>query len=129
MQSFALPKEMITVPKKELLGFHYIIDVQYCQNIEKTSIDAVLNDIIHATGLTELKRQSHEFTPVGYTAIVLLSESHLSVHTWPKFNSACFDLFTCNKSGLDTVAVENIILSHLGGKVKLQTVIRECKTN
>ena len=38
----------------------------------------------------------HEFPqPGGVTGMVLLSESHLTVHTWPEFGSAAFNLFCC----------------------------------
>ena len=124
--SFNLPKEMIVSPLKQKLGMHYIIDVQRCRNVDKMAIDSVLEGIIDAAGLTELKRQSHMFTPMGYTVVILLSESHLSVHTWPEFNAACFDLFTCSKSTMDTIAVQHVISSLIGGEINMRKIVREC---
>ena len=49
----------------------------------------------HAAGATVLNYQWHQFEPHGVTALVLLSESHLSIHTWPEKGSAAVDVFTC----------------------------------
>ena len=39
---------------------------------------------------------THKFNPHGVTAIVLIAESHLSVHTWPEHGYAALDIFTCS---------------------------------
>jgi S-adenosylmethionine decarboxylase len=39
----------------------------------------------------------HEFSPQGVTGVILLQESHFSVHTWPEFSYAALDLFTCGQ--------------------------------
>jgi len=38
----------------------------------------------------------HFFTPQGYTLVLVLEESHLSVHTWPEYCYASIDLYSCN---------------------------------
>jgi S-adenosylmethionine decarboxylase len=50
---------------------------------------------VRASGAHLLKTSEHVFSEGGFTAVMLLSESHASVHTYPEF-AACFvDLFTC----------------------------------
>ena len=49
----------------------------------------------HAAGATVLNYQWHQFEPHGVTMLVLLAESHLSIHTWPEKGSAAVDVFTC----------------------------------
>ena len=39
--------------------------------------------------------QIHQFSPQGVTGIVLLAESHISIHTWPERGEAAVDVFTC----------------------------------
>ena len=39
--------------------------------------------------------QIHKFEPQGLTGIVLLAESHISIHTWPERGEAAVDVFTC----------------------------------
>ena len=46
-------------------------------------------------GSTVLNHQWHQFEPHGVTCLVLLAESHLSIHTWPEKGSAAVDIFTC----------------------------------
>ncbi len=43
---------------------------------------------------------SHKFEPCGVTAIALLAESHISIHTWPEKNMAVCDVFTCGENNL-----------------------------
>ena len=42
--------------------------------------------------------QSHKFEPQGVTAVALLAESHISIHTWPELGFAVCDVFTCGKT-------------------------------
>ena len=44
---------------------------------------------------TLLGIQSHKFQPQGVTAVALLAESHISIHTWPENGMAICDVFTC----------------------------------
>ncbi|MCD4666725.1 adenosylmethionine decarboxylase [archaeon] len=44
---------------------------------------------------TVLGESSHEFQPQGYTMLVLLSESHATIHTYPEYNSLVFHLYSC----------------------------------
>lgn len=37
----------------------------------------------------------HEFNPFGISGMVIIAESHLSIHTWPEYNYAAVDIFTC----------------------------------
>jgi S-adenosylmethionine decarboxylase len=56
--------------------------------------EAVLSAAERANS-TLLKLQVHAFEPQGVTAIALLAESHLSIHTWPERGYAAVDIFTC----------------------------------
>jgi S-adenosylmethionine decarboxylase proenzyme len=59
----------------------------------------ILNALIKTCSqfnLSVLNIVQHEFTPYGYTAIILLAESHFSVHSYPESNEIYTDLFTCN---------------------------------
>ena len=58
-----------------------------------------LEEAARAAGATPLGERFHTFEPHGVSGVILLAESHISVHTWPELNYAAFDIFTC---GADT---------------------------
>ena len=45
----------------------------------------------------------HEFAPYGVTGVVLLAESHMSIHTWPEYRYAAVDVFTCGGEAWDAL--------------------------
>ena len=55
-----------------------------------------MRDCCSKAELNILNEDFFEFTPQGLTAVLILSESHLSCHTWPEYNRVCFDLFCCS---------------------------------
>ena len=51
---------------------------------------------------------SHEFEPQGVTALALLGESHMSIHTWPELGYAMVDVLTCGEKSTPADACEII---------------------
>lgn len=62
-----------------------------------------------ACGATVLSVQSRQFDPQGATVLVLLSESHLSIHTYPERGFAALDCYTCGESVDPEVAIEYMV--------------------
>jgi S-adenosylmethionine decarboxylase len=56
---------------------------------------AALKEAAERAGGNVLDVTSHKFTPQGVTALALLSESHISIHTWPEHGYSAVDVFTC----------------------------------
>ncbi|MDX1907017.1 MAG: adenosylmethionine decarboxylase [Bacteroidia bacterium] len=48
-----------------------------------------------AAGATVLGAHFHRFSPQGVTGVVVIQESHLTIHTWPEYGYAAVDIFTC----------------------------------
>lgn len=82
-----------------MLGKHAIIDLSGC-NSEIIRNSRLIHDILikaaEIANLTIIGIMDHRFTPEGYTAVLMLEESHLSIHTWPEYNYASIDLYSCN---------------------------------
>ncbi|SET69940.1 S-adenosylmethionine decarboxylase family protein [Hymenobacter actinosclerus] len=57
---------------------------------------AFFDEQITARGLTPVGAAYHAFDEGGFTAVVALTESHLSIHTWPEHGLATFDVFLSN---------------------------------
>jgi S-adenosylmethionine decarboxylase proenzyme len=53
--------------------------------------------VVEVLKLTEVKRCFHQFEPHGVTGVILLAESHFSIHTYPEDDKLYFDLFCCKK--------------------------------
>ncbi|MFT6113173.1 MAG: S-adenosylmethionine decarboxylase [Glaciecola sp.] len=85
---------------KSFAGMHIIVDLygaDYLDNIER--VEAVMRECIEKCGAHLLHIHLHHFTPNdGVTGVAVLSESHISVHTWPERNFAAFDIFMCGDS-------------------------------
>ena len=52
---------------------------------------------------------SNKFEPQGVTAIALLAESHISIHTWPESNYSAVDIFTCGQNMMPELASQYLI--------------------
>ena len=64
---------------------------------DESHIREVLVDAARLAQSRVLDVSSHKFDPHGVTAIVLLAESHISMHTWPEDGMAVCDVFTCGE--------------------------------
>lgn len=78
-------------------GTHLLIDIWGASRLDDpTHIDDKLREAAIATGATILHSHFHHFSPNGgVSGVVVLAESHISIHTWPERNFAALDIFVC----------------------------------
>jgi S-adenosylmethionine decarboxylase len=79
-------------------GDHCIADLWQCDKEilnDKKKIKKILKEAALASGATPLKYQDFKFNPNGITGVWILSESHISIHTYPEHEYAHVDIFTC----------------------------------
>lgn len=80
------------------LGRHILVEFFGCKpeimndvaTIEKGMVDAATE-----AGATVINSTFHHFSPYGVSGVVVIQESHLAIHTWPEYQYAAVDLFTC----------------------------------
>jgi S-adenosylmethionine decarboxylase len=80
------------------LGNHLIIEMYDCQveaindakNVEERLIEAV-----RISGAKMVQSVIHKFNPHGISGVIVIEESHFSVHTWPEYGYCALDIFTC----------------------------------
>ena len=90
--------EQSKTTKTTNLGRHILAEFFECNPnvlnnvklIEKLMVDAAIK-----CGATVIEKKFHMFSPYGVSGVVIISESHLAIHTWPEYGYAAVDLFTC----------------------------------
>lgn len=89
--------EKIKSPDVQKLGILIIGEFMGCKNMPKTNKE--LEDVmLHSANLMKVNIVSstfHAFNPHGLSGVLVLAESHYSIHTWPEHNTIAIDLFCC----------------------------------
>ena len=86
----------------ENAGKHMLIDFKNVQNLlllnnKENSLKDICKQICAENNFTILGEMEYNFSPQGYSFVLLLSESHLSIHTFPEKQFISFDLYTCRQ--------------------------------
>lgn len=78
-------------------GLHLLVEIWDGQNLaDPKKIEIILRDAANASQASILHSHMHHFSPFGgVSGVVLLAESHISIHTWPERNYAAIDIFMC----------------------------------
>jgi S-adenosylmethionine decarboxylase len=80
------------------LGKHLLVELKDCDPEILKSLEKVKNTMVAAAKkakATIIDVSFHEFNPFGISGMVVIAESHLSIHTWPEYGYAALDVFTC----------------------------------
>ena len=82
------------------LGTHIVCELSGCNPAMLTDVDAVRDMMIgaaEAARATVMEVAFHRFQPQGVSGVVVLAESHISIHTWPERGYAAMDFYTCGE--------------------------------
>ena len=82
----------------ETLGRHILIEFYNCNKEILASPELVekhMNKAAKVANATIVNSVFHHFNPYGVSGAVIISESHLAIHTWPEYGYAAVDVFTC----------------------------------
>ena len=87
-------------PRPARLGTHLLADLEGASRLDEPAhVEATLRACADAAHATLLQFHLHQFTPTGgLTAVALLAESHVSIHTWPEYGFAAIDIFLCGNA-------------------------------
>lgn len=94
---------------KHLIGRVSGVHIGYVDQLEP-----IMERVADKCKLTVVSRAFHQFEPFGVTGVLVLSESHFSVHTYPEQNSLYLDIFCC-ADHFDPEAAGRIILAEFNG--------------
>jgi len=99
-------------------GIHCILELYGCPPGRLNDENFVRQAVSQAAAKsmsTLLNLSSHHFEPQGVTAVALLAESHISIHTWPEHGYAAVDAFTCGTTS-DPHAACDFLAEQLGAQ-------------
>ncbi len=93
---------MITHPP----GTHILLDFFGCKYLsDPEALRKCLEAAAAQSGATVLRGDFHKFGPeAGVTGVLMLAESHISIHTWPEADFAAIDIFMCGSASADKAA-------------------------
>ena len=82
---------------QKFAGMHLLVDLWGARNLtDPAMIDGALRKAAEAAGATILHSHFHHFGPDGgVSGVLVLAESHISIHTWPERDFAAVDIFMC----------------------------------
>ena len=91
---------------------HLLLELYKCDSEklnDESYLRCALNRAAKLAKATVLNLISNKFEPQGVTAIALLAESHISIHTWPESNYSAVDIFTCGQNMSPELASQYLI--------------------
>ena len=121
LKTFNNEKELVYKSK------HYLLELYRC-DYEKLNDESIvrcsLNNAAKLANAKILNLISNKFEPQGVTAIALLAESHLSIHTWPESSYSAVDIFTCGQNMKPNLSCKYLIKTLMAKEHFLRVINR-----
>jgi len=109
------------------VGTHCMLELYGCPIELLNDVEFIKQTLVDAAEIarsTLLERITHQFHPQGVTALALLAESHISIHTWPENGYIAADVFTCGEHTTPVEACEFIARAFKSSKHLLMKLPR-----
>ncbi len=93
------------------LGRHIIAELYNCntESINDVSlVEKVMLEAADKSGATVINSTFHHFSPFGVSGVIVIQESHFSIHCWPEYQYASIDIYTCGDTVDPWVAYEHL---------------------
>ena len=106
---------------------HLLLELYRCDSDklnDESFLRCTLNNASKLANATVLNLISNKFEPQGVTAIALLAESHISIHTWPESHYSAVDIFTCGKNMRPDLASKYLIQALMAEEHVLRVIER-----
>ncbi|UCD18596.1 MAG: adenosylmethionine decarboxylase [Candidatus Zixiibacteriota bacterium] len=103
----------------KILGRHLLAEYAQC-NPEPLSnrlfLERIMKGAVRFSGATMVDSVFHQYNPQGLSGVIVIAESHISIHTWPEYDYASVDCFTCG-TNVDPWKVVDYLKEALGSKI------------
>ena len=107
-----------------LLGRQILCDMWGCEGLEDADLaESALQEATRAGNATLIRSFVHRFSPHGLTALALIAESHVALHTWPEYGYASVDVFTCGDADPEAI-LDRLIATYRPREVQRLTLDR-----
>ena len=113
-------------------GIHCLLELYECPASLLDNHDHIVSVLKSAADIAKsslLREVSFQFNPQGVTALALLAESHISIHTWPERGYAAVDIFTCGDHTEPEKACRYIEHNMQAARSDLQVIKRGLSTS
>jgi len=130
MEIFKKSQNLISFSDEQKLSHqskHLLLELYRCdceRLNDEPFLRCILNRAAKLANATVLNLISNKFEPQGVTAIALLAESHISIHTWPESNYSAVDIFTCGQNMMPELASQHLIESLIAKEHSLRVIER-----
>jgi S-adenosylmethionine decarboxylase len=104
------------------LGRHLLLELFDCDSDAISNVVAVKGALVEAAKLAQATIVDvvfHEFNPFGISGVVVIAESHLSIHTWPEYRYAAVDIFSCGDTLRPEVAANYLVEQFGAGRTSV----------
>jgi S-adenosylmethionine decarboxylase proenzyme len=111
----------------DALGRHVLLELSGCPYALLNDLEYIRKSLVKAADRAEVTIISENFSrfnPHGISGVLVIAESHISIHTWPEYDYAAIDIFTCGDTCLPDRAVEYLIKAFRPGEYKSYIVRR-----
>ena len=84
----------------QALSQHTLLEFYGCDSarlMRARAVKKLLCESVRRGGGTIVKALFHNFSPHGVSGVVIITESHVAIHTWPEHSYAAVDVFSCSE--------------------------------
>jgi S-adenosylmethionine decarboxylase len=111
---------------KNALGRHILCEAYGCDPKvlnDRKLVESIMVEAALTAGAEVREVAFHKFSPQGISGVVVISESHLTIHTWPELGYAAIDVFTCGDT-VDPWNALNYLVKHFGAQNTVSSEIK-----
>lgn len=105
------------------LGKHWLIELRGCRAklLEREdTASAILQQAALEAKATIVSSSFHQFEPFGVSGVIIIQESHFTIHTWPEYQYCAIDFFTCGDTIDAQAAIDYLRLAFEAKEVEVQ---------
>ncbi len=100
----------------KILGRHLLVELSGCDRVllnDQARLREYMCEAVRLSGATIVETVFHRYNPHGVSGVVVIAESHISLHTWPEYGYAAVDFFTCGET-VDPYKAHDYLKEQLG---------------